>query len=156
MPNFTKKNPGAGFDTPWTWFIVFHTDCHTWWLNRLVPGQFKHVTAVGFSSRTRTWMFFDPAMERTKLYTAFNDDEGERLLAQWFAGATVVEMHVSPHAKRAWRPGGWCVPQVAHLMGLRSGAVLPGGLLRDCLRNGGRIIHDESVNAEARQDPHRA
>ncbi len=134
----------SNFDLPWTWFAVFHRDCRTWWVARLVPGEFKHVSAVGYSSRTRTWIFFDPAISRTRVFTAFDDDEGEEILAKWFSNATVVEMNVSPHAARRGLAGGWCVPAVAHLLGLRSGAVLPSGLLRDCLSNGGRIVTNAS------------
>lgn len=153
MGNPVNEAVARQLDTPWSWWVVFHTDCRTVWWNRFIPDHFKHVSAIGYSSRTRTWLFFDPAFGRIGL-SAMTDGEGvASVLAAWMRGALVVEMNVSPYAQRTWRPGGWCVPMVAHLLALRSGAVLPTGLLRDCLRNGGRVIQDESQRSEAAARP---
>lgn len=138
-----RADDGA-LDTPWTWLVVFHRDCRTRWVNRLVPGPFKHVSAIGFSPLNQTWIFYDPAIERTKIQIVRDGADATRILARWIAGATVVEMHLRFEERGPrWRVGLWCVPMIAQLLGIRSGAVLPLGLLRDCLRQGGKVIQDD-------------
>jgi hypothetical protein len=135
----------AGLDTPWTWLICFHRDCRTWWINRLVPGRFKHVTAIGYSPIAKVWIFYDPAIDRTRISVMQDGDGTSDVLAAWIRNATVVSVNldVAGHPAGRWRLGLWCVPIVAQLIGLRSGAVLPSRLLRDCLRHGGRIVQNE-------------
>lgn len=128
------------FDQPWKWLVIFHRECGTFWVNRLVPGRYKHVSAVGWSARTGVWVFYDPAIDKTSILTAHDDEEGLTILAKWIEGATVVQMPLGGGSVWRWRFGFWCVPAIAHLIGIRSGAVRPSRLLLDCLAQGGRLI----------------
>ncbi len=132
-------DPGAG--EPAEWFVCFCRGAASPWVRCLPVGRFKHVRAFGLVPSIHTWIFFDPALDRTALHVA-RGDPARMLISVWMADAAVVYMPVLPRTKLRLRlGGGWCVPQIKHLIGLKSGALRPDALLQDCLRFGGKIVH---------------
>lgn len=128
---------------PTMWFLVFQDRAQTWWLNVLPFGRFKHVTAYGWVPDQRMWVFYDVSIGNTRIAilpagTVAAHDEIERL------SATGVTLAIKPRGKtRRWlRLGFWCVPAMAHLVGLGGCAVRPDGFFRQCLRHGAEIVTD--------------
>jgi hypothetical protein len=140
-------DPGAG--EPTQWYVCFCRRAATRWLERLPVGEFKHVRAFGCVPAINTWIFFDPALDHTTIRVA-RGAAAELLMAQWLTDSEVVRMPIVSREILWPRLGGWCVPQIKHLLGIRSGALRPNALLRDCLRHGGRTVsQNESANAHA-------
>lgn len=140
----------TGFDTPSSWLVCFHRGARTGWV-RWIPGRFKHVSVIGYCSASRTWVGIDPAIDRMRIWVWRDKAKMDREMGEWMADARVVLMPAAG-GDVSFRPGMWCVPVVAHLLGIRSGALRPDGLLRDCLRHGGRIVGEEAPDHVV-QDP---
>lgn len=134
---------------PLSWLLVFEPRT-TWpWLDRLVPGRFKHVCAFGWVEATKSWLHFDVELGRTRLL-ALPADAGELLVAAKLCvpGTGALRVPVNERA-RLVPVAGWCVPAMRHLVGLRSGALLPIGLWRDCIASGAEVIHDDETEGTA-------
>lgn len=127
---------------PSHWLLVFEHETSWRWLNRLIPGRFKHVWAVGYVPQTDLWIFYDVNFRRTVITAVPDDDNAQAVIDRMTAGKTVLQMPVlecRPHMI-----GFWCVPAMKHLIGLRSGALLPAGLYRHCIAAGAKIISDDT------------
>jgi hypothetical protein len=134
---------------PTDWFVAFHPDSPTWWVRWLACGRFKHVSVMGFVPRAQTWAFFDFQMDRSRIYLIGNH-EADAALGHFAAGNTIVRMArpIGQELNLNMSVGLWCVPAAAHILGLKSCALRPDALFRQCLANGGEII-DESGGHEA-------
>lgn len=134
-------DPGAG--EPRKWIVCFCRKSARAWLDRMPIGEFKHVRAFGSIPEIQTWVFFDPAWDKTMIKVA-RGHAAEALVREFMHESSMVIMPVS---ERAMRPhfGGWCVPAVKQLIGLRSGALRPSRLLKDCLANGGEAFPHEGA-----------
>lgn len=135
--------------SPACWFLVFseHTAVR-WW--RWMPGRFKHVTAVAALPDVGGWLVIDPGYDRTDV--ALIADEGFEALVAEIAGRGAVEIVRMPVLKgpsRVPRWGFWCTALAGHLVGLSPCALRPDGLLRQCLANGGELIHGAVERTEA-------
>lgn len=131
--------------TPRQWIVLFDREVTTWWVNMLPLGKYKHVRAFGYVPEAKAWIFYDVALDRTVIKIAC-DQDAKRLMADWLAKADAISMPARAHGFPAPRLGFWCVPAIKHLIGLRSGALRPQTLWRDCLRQGGEIVAHESVS----------
>lgn len=118
---------------PSEWFVVFWRRAQSR-VARWLPGEFKHVTACGYSDVTKTWIFVNPRMDRL-IVEAIPDAMVELRLAEWTRDNVVVRVNALPLGSLPrFGLGIWCVPVIGHLVGLRRrGALLPGGLLRNLL-----------------------
>lgn len=162
MLGFFSATRRAPIEQPEFWLVAFHEEADAPWVN-WVPGRFKHVSLVGYFRDARSWVLMDPSLHGMRIVVYADTDAGLNELGLWVHNARVVRMPALSQDMRdlAGRPGRlglgragyWCVPVVRHALGLRSRALLPDRLLRDCLENGGTIamqpgdeIHD--VNAE--------
>lgn len=123
---------------PMSWLLVFHRRCTTPVLNRLVIGEFKHVSAAGWIEAAESWVFYDPSLNRTQILV-MPDRTGTVAYSSIAVGNAVLRMPVLARRGSA-RLGFWCVPAIKHLVGLRSGALRPDALWRDCLANGAEIV----------------
>lgn len=123
---------------PLSWLLVFHRRCTIPIVNRLVIGEFKHVSAVGWVDAAQCWLFYDPTFTRTQILT-IPDHLGAAAYCSVAVGNAVLRMPVQERRGTA-RLGFWCVPAIKHLIGLRSGALRPDALWRDCLANGAEIV----------------
>lgn len=135
-------DPGGG--EPIEWFVCFCRRAATPWLERLPIGEFKHVRAFGCVPSINTWVFFDPALNRTSIKVA-RGPAATALMHEWLIDSEVVRMRSSHRTTNIPRLGAWCVPAIKHIVGIRSGALLPDGLHRYCMDTGGQLI--ESNNA---------
>ena len=137
---------------PSSWLLVFHTKCRTPWVNRLVIGRYKHVSAVGWVANAQSWVFYDPTLQRTQILV-LPDQLGIETYARLAVGNAVLQMPVLERRGSA-RLGFWCVPAIKHLVGLRSGALRPDVLWRDCLANGAKEICQDRRRAADGDDLH--
>jgi hypothetical protein len=143
-------DPGGG--EPVQWAVCFSQKASTAWLTRLPVGKFKHVRAFGCVPHINTWVFFDPALNRTTIRIA-RGDVARQLIGEFVFEATVIQMPALPRASLRPRIFGWCVPATAQLLGLPGGALrgalVPDTLLRQCLANGGMLLADGYPNRAA-------
>jgi hypothetical protein len=130
-------DPGGGEPTQWA--VCFSRKAATPWLTRLPVGKFKHVRAFGCVPHINTWIFFDPALDRTSVKVA-RGDVARALISEYLRDATVIQMPARERKSLRPRIFGWCVPAVAHLLGLPSSALRPDRLLADCLRYEGAVL----------------
>lgn len=135
---------------PIRWTLCFD-EVPRHWLGRLVPGRFKHVRAFGFVPVQDIWIFYDVTLKGTVLRAARDHSAtADRLLSAWAANSAMVS--IKPLAQRERFPGGfWCVTAIKHLIGLRSGALRPDVLFRDCQAHGAEILdgHENSPCANS-------
>jgi hypothetical protein len=122
------EDHASGYE-PGMWMIVFHRTTGKPWIDRLVPGEFKHVSAIGWIEPAKAWLFYDVARLRTWI-RVIPEPQGLDYAAKVMAGNEVLQ--VTPGEQGNWfRFGLYCVPAIKHLLGLRSGALRPTALWRD-------------------------
>lgn len=126
---------------PTMWFLVFQDKAQSRWVNWLSLGRFKHVTAFGWVPDQKMWVFYDVSLGNTRIAvlpgdTVAAEQEIERLTAY---GVTLA---MKPRGKvsRWFRLGFWCVPAMAHLVGVPGCALRPDALFRHCLRYGAEVV----------------
>lgn len=168
MLGLFQINMRAAVEEPKFWLVAFHEAAGTPWVN-WVPGRFKHVSLVAYFHGAKSWVVYDPALVGTRVVLYADTNAGLNELGTWLDDALVVRMparcqDVAIMYEKGGSPlgfwgrlGFWCVPAVRHALGLRSRALLPDRLLRDCLNSGGTIAmqpgsenHDVHAEAEAR------
>jgi hypothetical protein len=115
-------------------------------LSFIAFGQLKHVRAFGYVPQLKAWIFYDVCIGMTNIYLA-KGRHAEWLIHSWCEDCAVLELPVADAAQHRplVRLGFWCVPAIKHLLRLRSRALRPDRLWRDCLQSGARIIHDRPV-----------
>lgn len=131
---------------PLTWLVVFQSKSSMWWINRFVPGRFKHVVAAGWVEASKVWIFYEVYWGRTSVQ-AMPEAEGTAYFGRLMGAdpdAAVLRVEAREARPACFRLGFWCVPAVKHLVGLRSGALRPDRLWRDCIASGAEIVHDRS------------
>jgi hypothetical protein len=138
---------------PDVWFVVFHPMSATRWLN-WIPMRFRHVSAFAYVHAAGAWLIYDVQFWCTRHILLPDNTAALDFLAQFTEGCAVLHMK-RPGPSRLWfRLGFWCVPAMKHLLGLRSSALLPSGLYRDCRRAGAKIIHEPSkLHPAGRSEP---
>ncbi|MBW8285092.1 MAG: hypothetical protein K0M55_15990 [Rhizobium sp.] len=132
---------------PKDWFVVFHENRGRWWVDWLACGRFKHVSVFGKVERSGAWVFYDFHLDRAHIMVV-GDWEADIAIGHYADMGTVVRFPrlLSNVGAFAFRPGWWCVPAVAHIIGLRTCALRPDALFRQCLANGGEIVGREGQN----------
>lgn len=142
----------AGFEwaIPEKWYVVFHKRTTRRWISWLAFGHYKHVSLFGYAEVAGAWVLLDVALERTQI-AVIPDRLFDGVAAQHLIDADVVEMDARIGA--SIRLGGhYCVPAVAHALGLRGCALRPDALYRQCLANGGRPIGDHAHESTQRPE----
>jgi hypothetical protein len=136
---------------PADWFVIFQRQSSRWWIDLLAWGEFRHVCAMGYVPRCSTWLVFDWQIGKTRIFAVANA-EADALLGHYSAGSVIVRMPKQFGAENRYNPrlGGWCVPSVAHLLGLRTCALRPDALFRHCLANGGEIVAGDDESSTTR------
>lgn len=124
---------------PPRWFVVFDPVAANPWVQRLVPGRFKHVRACAFVPVLRLWLFYDVALANTLVLALPDGEEAERYIATFTAGCEQIAMVPRRYGRPRLLPF-TCVSAVKHLIGLNSGALRPDALYRDCLAAGGTLL----------------
>lgn len=138
---------------PAEWFVVFHDSTSKWWVDWLAWGRFKHVSVFGKVPRSGSWVFYDFHTDRAHVMVV-GDWEADIAIGYYSMCGTVVRFPrlLSDHGGVNFRPGLWCVPAVAHIIGLRTCALRPDALYRQCLAKGGEIIGSEGHGDEGTVD----
>lgn len=137
--------PPAGSSTPTTptvWIVAFCGGGRRHWWDVFTRPGFPHVLACGYDPARAVWLVYEVSLAGTalalldgaaldRLIAALRRD-GEARFLRWPAHA------VRPEAGRpaVCRLGFYCVPAVAHLLGLRCRALSPLGLYRHLLAAG--------------------
>lgn len=131
---------------PLEWFVVFHRKSTRWWVKWLAWGKYEHVSAFAEVKKAGIWLFFDIMVSRIRILAVPND-RADFMLGHYSREGLVVRMMAPIPADEGMklRPGFWCVPAVAHLLGIKSCALRPDTLLRHCLANGGTIVVKDDV-----------
>lgn len=105
-----------------------------------------HVLAFAWTGDI--WLVVDPHVRWTEVFT-LTALEFDDWVADLSARAEVWRLDGRGEAPLL--PGWFCVAQVKRLVGLRSGALFPGGLRRDLVKAGARqVFIRESQNPEGR------
>jgi hypothetical protein len=128
---------------PMSWLLIFHVSTHKPWLDRLLPGRFKHVSALGYVEAAKCWLVVDVALSRMAVKVAAHR-AGDTLAARIMAGNGVLRVKVRHETSRlvGGRFGFWCVPAMKHLVGADTGALRPDTLWRDLVASGAEIVAD--------------
>lgn len=135
---------------PKEWFVVFTESTPKWWVRWLAWGKFKHVSVFGKVERSGAWIFYDVWMNRAQVMV-IGDWEADVAIGHYADIGTVVRFPrlLGDEGEFHWRPGFWCVPAVAHILGIRSCALRPDALFRQILAKGGQVIVSEGRENEA-------
>jgi hypothetical protein len=132
----------TSFTEPSHWLVVFHRRS-TRWVSRLCPGRFKHVSAVAFVPDARAWVHLSWELGRLRV-----DVVADAAFDSWFASlvgdGAVLRVAAPAFDTGPWRPrlGLSCVGAVAHVLGLRGGALFPDSLWRLLRSNGAETVCD--------------
>lgn len=119
------------------WHVAFWREVHRpLWIHRLARGPYKHVSAMGYSARCNVWVVYNPDFDGEGIRIVSNDETFLELLKYTQARADLLVIDARPRSHSILRPGLYCVPQIIRLTGVRSSALTPTGLFRDCMRAG--------------------
>lgn len=132
--------PTDAAGAPARWLLCFHTRSDLWWINRFIPGRFKHVRAFAAVPDCDAWVFYDPCL-RTTLSLARGASARAQML-DWTRDAVVLAMTPLPTLRVRLTPF-CCTSAIASLLGLPDRwCVAPTQLYRDCLRHGAQIVDE--------------
>ncbi len=126
-------------DTAASWTLCFHRTSSMWWARYI--GTYKHVSAYAYIPGEKLWLFYEVSTQPTSIIVV-RDGAHIDLLAKFIRDADLVAMQRNPAAPMRYRRrlALTCVSAVRDLIGLDSGALLPGRLYRDCLAAGGETF----------------
>ena len=129
-----------GLGEPVRWILAFSRETSVPWLKRL-PLTYRHVAAFGYvGSGVDAWLFYSWRTDRLQIAAARGDTAVRTLMHAFAKDADLLGIDARREPTLGLRLGAWCVPAVKHLIGLRSRAVTPAGLYRDCLAAGAEVI----------------
>lgn len=134
--------------TPRNWLVVFYPRSVYTWVNRLVPGRFKHVSLISFIQPADAWLYYSVEPTGCPIELWPGNEAGSRRFAEITASASIIRFPAVMERNSWLRAGWWCVPAVKHALGIRSGALLPDQLWRYLVANGGEIVKDETGYSE--------
>jgi hypothetical protein len=129
---------------PAYWYFAFTEKAFRPWM-RFLPSRLKHVTAFAPLADQKLWVLVDAGYDGTEV-AVFPDAEADAILG-YLADRTIVRMPVLGKSKLP-RWGYWCTALCGHLVGLDPCALLPDGLLKQCLDHGGVLIDGRNEGAE--------
>lgn len=135
---------------PKDWYVVFHPTSPKWWIRWLAFGRFKHVSCFGFVERAQSWAFFEFHLDRTRIMIV-GDHEADILIGNFIEGNTIVRLAkpLGQDLNVNMAAGAWCVPAVAHIVGVKTCTLRPDAFFRQCLAKGGELMFAEGRENEA-------
>ena len=136
-----RANTGPLIWRPQCWTLVFDRKASGRFMSAIALGRYKHVRAFAYVPYLHAWVFYDPHIYGTDIILAAPGSPMRAQLEHW-AGPSKSDLMLMPVGARRLQPPvlGWCVPAIKRLIGLRSSALRPDALWRDCLRNGGKPL----------------
>ncbi len=129
--------------TIYRWHIAFwkHQKRRYWFQRLFARGPYFHVSALGYSARCNMWVLYAPDTNGTRIKLLHNDDSFLALLDVHRKHADMLTVTAAGDERprhTIWRPGHYCVPAIIRLLGVRSGALTPGGLYSDLVAMGAK------------------
>jgi len=122
---------------PVEWFVAF-TPASRRWFNLLCRPGFKHCLAFRFDRARGTWIWAELHSTGMLIEPLHSYELDARVAAIGQAGGCFLRYR-APSAPRGRSPRlMYCVPFVAHLLGLPGSALSPYGLYRRLLATGAR------------------
>lgn len=120
---------------PALWYLCFQRGVSPWWARLLAWGRFDHVLALGWIADLRVWVIYDVSLGETSIRVLPDSPGGQLMMSRLIDASVVVSV---PRVFRVmkFRPGFWCAPAMAHLVGLPF-CFRPDALYRLALRHGG-------------------
>jgi len=144
---------GAG-GQPVRWVLCFQRTTESRWIRWLACGRYKHVCAFGYIAEVDHWVFLDWRISVVDVIVA-RGTGADQMIAYYTRDADMLGM--TPQKRGlGLRLGFYCVPAVKHLLGIRSSALRPSRLWRDCIRQGAEILHESARSARDSAGPHPA
>lgn len=137
---------------PVEWNILFHVEAAGRWSSLIAMGRFKHVSAFAYLGGLKGWVLYDVQFGRTRLVVLPDNADSRRVLSQVIGNNVWIVMRRRDGRVPWFRFGFFCTVAIKHLIGLRSGALRPDALYRDCLAHGGVAVDGcpENSGTEAR------
>lgn len=133
------------FDQSLIWHVIFHRE-RKWW----ALGEYSHVSLAGFSNDT--WLHLDLHKDGMSVASIYHYEEVQDFLSFLLTYTTVVRFGPTVAQKRHFFRPMTCVSFVKHTLGVRSSALLPGGLLRDLVRDYSAEVLNENPKAPRGND----
>jgi hypothetical protein len=134
---------------PEAWTVVFDRKCANPWVRALCWRQkYRHVSAYAYVPGLAVWVFYNVRLYGTDLVLCRDGATAKRMIAATIATADLVCMRrreATDAGGMRWRWGFYCVPAVKHLLGLKSTALRPDALFRDCVAAGGEAFEADSA-----------
>lgn len=128
------------FDQSLIWHVIFHPE-KRWW-----SGPHSHVSLAGFANDT--WLHLDLQRAGVTVAAIYHYDEVQDFLSMLLAHYTVVRFGPAVGEQRHFLRPMSCVAFVKHVLGVRSSALLPDGLLRDLVRDYGAEVLNEAQDTK--------
>lgn len=128
---------------PVVWTLAFQRSTQVPWVRWLAVGRYKHVAACRYVPDLDAWLFYDHRLYDTVVDALPAGPAATAAFAAFARDADLLTIAARPdraEPRRVFRFAFWCVPAIKHLIGLRSGALRPDTLWRDCLRAGGNPL----------------
>lgn len=132
-----------------SWLIAFTDDPRQprlWWDRLFCRPGFRHVQAWGWDADAERWVIYSVFTASTMVDVLPDGPLTDAVIGGMVATASHVLRYEPPPAPEhgpMLRLGFWCVPAVAHLLGVRSRALVPVQLFRDLLRRGAELLYEE-------------
>lgn len=125
--------------TPPVWIVVFCRSIDNRWVRWLACGQYKHVRAYAYLPALKVWLFYDVTLSGTLIHVAPDTPQTEAYIGEFTRDSALVAVKPGPRHGVPLAPF-CCTSAVRHLIGLKSGALRPDRLFRDCLAAGGTLL----------------
>lgn len=117
-----------------------------WW-RRFWKGRYGHISILFHDDET--WVAVSVEHDGVRFKAMHRAEEVDEYLTLCCAYATVVRIFTEENPRPAFFRPMTCVSFVRHAFGIRSRALFPDGLLRDCLRTGiAEVVNDEDPEGQ--------
>lgn len=126
--------------------LVFDPSSDHWWISLLACGRYRHVRACAYVKTTRLWLFYDVTLSPTLVMALPDGDAAAMYFHDFTKGCDLVRIAPSRRRGLQFSPL-TCVSAIKRLIGLKSRALRPDRLFRDCIAAGGRPLEDRIPTA---------
>lgn len=135
------------------WTVVFHRKAENRFFSAIAMGHFKHVSAFAWLPECGHWLIYDVGFRRTRLKMLPDTEAAKSILAAIVTGNAAITIDVRDTELPWMRLGMFCTSAVAHLVGIRSGALRPDTLFRHLRAKGGEVRDYGSRETADRRGP---
>lgn len=134
---------------PEVWMLVFARTSPSWLVRAMAHGRYQHVKAFAYVPPMDAFVFYDMAFNGMGIVLVPNRPAAlASYMGPFVRDADLMSFRAIRHPAGRFVPRlMYCVPAIKHLIGLRSGALLPDRLWRDCLAAGGEPLGRTDLSA---------